>query len=129
MTKSRDASKERYWREVIRRWKASGLEIRRFCKREGVSENCFHWWRRTLQRRDPDQGRRPPRTKPEEARRDKRLDKSPFVPVSLPIAVAEPVEVVHPRGHVLRVPARFDAHALSRLLAAIDASAHCVEES
>jgi hypothetical protein len=31
-----------------------------------------------------------------------------------------PIEVVHPRGHVIRVPAIFDSTALGRVLAAID---------
>jgi hypothetical protein len=31
--------------------------------------------------------------------------------------------VVHPRGHVIRVPAIFDAAALGHILAAIDAPA------
>jgi hypothetical protein len=43
--------------------------------------------------------------------------------VGVPFSVAGPIEVVHPRGHVIRVPAIFDAAALSRILAAIDAPA------
>jgi hypothetical protein len=38
----------------------------------------------------------------------------------LAFPVAGPIEVVHPRGHVVRVPAVFDATALGRVLAAID---------
>jgi hypothetical protein len=44
-----------------------------------------------------------------------------FLPVDLPFAVAGPIEVVHPRGHVLRVPAIFDPTVITRILAAIDA--------
>jgi hypothetical protein len=43
--------------------------------------------------------------------------------VGLPFSVAGPIEVVHPRGHVIRVPAIFDPAALGRILAAIDAPA------
>jgi hypothetical protein len=41
----------------------------------------------------------------------------------MPFSVGGPIEVVHPRGHVIRVPAIFDATALSHILAAIDAPA------
>jgi hypothetical protein len=42
--------------------------------------------------------------------------------VGLPfsVSVGERIEVLHPRGHVVRVPAVFDAAALGRVLAAID---------
>jgi hypothetical protein len=36
---------------------------------------------------------------------------SPFLTVSMPLSLGVPIEVVHPRGHVIRVPALFDAAA------------------
>jgi hypothetical protein len=53
-------------------------------------------------------------------RRGERGAKPAFVPVELALSVAGPIEVVHPRGHVVRIPAVFDAAALGRVLAAID---------
>lgn len=47
----RDGAKERFWREAVRRQRASGLTIRAFCRGEGLSEQGFHWWRRELERR------------------------------------------------------------------------------
>lgn len=41
----------RFWREIMGRQGRSDLSIREFCRREGVSESGFHWWRRELQRR------------------------------------------------------------------------------
>ena len=56
-------------------------------------------------------------------------DASAFLPVALPFAVGTPIEVVHPRGHVIRVPAIFDPVALERILAVLDiASGSCGEE-
>jgi hypothetical protein len=52
--------------------------------------------------------------------RGHREDHSPFLPVSLPLSFGVPIEVVHPRGHVIRVPASFDPIALKRLLAVLD---------
>lgn len=56
-------------------------------------------------------------------RRGCQEDHSPFLPVSLPLSLGVPIEVVHPRGHVIRVPAIFDPAALKRILAVLDVSA------
>lgn len=125
MAKSRDSAKERYWRRMMRRFEASGLGPRRFCEREGVSEHRLHWWRRTLRQRDQSQARRPRASGaggPVRGCGDQGGD-SAFLPVGLPFSVGGPIEVVHPRGHVIRVPAIFDPTALGRILATIDASA------
>jgi hypothetical protein len=122
MAKSRDGTKERYWRGVIRRFEASGLGARRFCKQKRLSEHRLHWWRRTLRQRDRSSARRPRKTRAGGPVRDRKGD-SPFLPVSLPFSLGSPIEVVHPRGYVLRVPVIFDPTALSRILAVIDTSA------
>lgn len=138
MATSRDSAKERYWRRMIRRWEASGLGARRFCEREGLSEHRLHWWRRTLRQRDQGEARRSRGTEadgpvrggagsPVRGRGDHEGD-SAFLPVVLPFSVGVPIEVVHPRGHVIRVPAIFDPTALTRILAAIDAPAGVSEE-
>jgi hypothetical protein len=36
------------WRERLARWRSSGLSVRRFCLREGVSEPSFYLWRKRL---------------------------------------------------------------------------------
>jgi hypothetical protein len=125
MAKSRDAAKERYWRGVIQRCDASGLGVRRFCDREGLSEHRLYWWRRTLRRRGPCQARRPRDTerRGRVRTRGKHQSEYSFLPVGLPLSVGGPIEVVHPRGHVIRVPAIFDPTALGRILSAIDATA------
>ena len=43
-----DREKERYWRGVISKAARSGLSIRAFCEREGVSTGQFYIWRRKL---------------------------------------------------------------------------------
>lgn len=125
MAKSRDAAKERYWRGVIRRLEASGLGPRRFCERERLPEHRLHWWRRRL-RGDQRRTRHPPSTRSRGRVRDRseRREDSSFLPVGIQFSVGGPIEVVHPRGHVIRVPAIFDANALGHILAAIDAPAN-----
>ncbi|MGO8903784.1 MAG: IS66 family insertion sequence element accessory protein TnpA [Isosphaeraceae bacterium] len=131
MAKSRDAAKERYWREVIRRQVASGLGTKRFCAQEGIPEGRFYWWRRTLHQRGRQRARAARDGGAVDSGRDRSSpgDTSAFVPVALPFSVGAPIEVVHPHGHVIRVPAIFDAVALKRILAVLDiSSGSCGEE-
>lgn len=165
MAKSRDAVKERYWRDVFRRQGASGLGVRQFCVQEGLPEHQFHWWRRTLRQRgipNPSRARRPqgpqglkvrdsqaagkpgpvrngrivPERVPSEqtidnpaVQRGFQEDQSPFVPVKLPLSLGSPIEVVHPHGHVIRVPVIFDPEVLKRILAVLDLSAKSLGEA
>jgi len=55
--------------------------------------------------------------------RDRQEDRSAFLPVSLPLSLGVPIEVVHPCGHVIRIPAIFDPVVLKRILAVLDDSA------
>lgn len=125
MAQLRDAAKEQYWRGVIQRFEASGLGARRFCDRERISERRLHWWRRTLRLRDGGPVRRPRGagvSRPRHGHDDQAGDAS-FLPVHIPFSLGSPIEVVHPRGHVIRVPAVFDPTALGRIMAVIDAPA------
>jgi transposase-like protein len=48
----RDPAKEALWRKTLKRFSASGLSVREFCKREQVTESAFYAWRRTIGERD-----------------------------------------------------------------------------
>jgi hypothetical protein len=151
-----DMAKERHWREVLRRFAASDLGTRRFCAQERVSEHQFHWWRRRLRQSvqrplhpvaSPSRGATSPsrdfapRRRLGAAKRRSRLvavnslsnasndaPASPFWSVSAPLTLSAPLEIVHPRGHVIRVPAQFDAAALARILAMLDRAGAVAEE-
>jgi hypothetical protein len=129
MGKPRDAAKERYWRDVLRRFGTSGLGTKRFCAQEGVPEHQFHWWRRRL--RQPIRRQLRQRTVALNPTLDASGDaqESPFLPVSVPLCLGVPIEVVHPRGHVIRVPALFDAAVLGRILATLDRADHLAGEA
>ena len=45
-----DPQRQRYWEEVVRRWKESGRSVRDFCRAEGLRESAFYFWRRKLER-------------------------------------------------------------------------------
>jgi hypothetical protein len=44
--------KERFWRKQVEAWQRSGLSVREFCRRRGLSEASFYAWRRELPLRD-----------------------------------------------------------------------------
>jgi hypothetical protein len=121
-----DRSEEKlaYWRGVLERQQESGLSIRRFCREEQVSEASFHNWRRKIA------GRRGPtvassqgsgRDRAAKKRRRRRDEKAAvFIPLRVRPAVGSLLEVIHPRGCVVRVPAAFDEHSLRAVLKVLD---------
>ena len=48
MARPKDLSLEHAWRQRLRRQTSSGLSIRSFCSREGVSTVSFYAWKRRL---------------------------------------------------------------------------------
>ncbi len=66
-----DKVKELFWRKALVRFAESGLSQSAFCKREGLNQNNFSWWKRTILERDAEKGT--PSTKGEQ--------QTPFVPV------------------------------------------------
>jgi hypothetical protein len=116
--RERDVNKERVWRNVIRRWQASGQTIRGFCREQGLSEAAFHAWRRTIARRD----NQVPSATPVERR-------PTFVPLRVTptpaAAAAAPLELVLGAGRIVRVSPGFDAPTLQTLLAALEGQPSC----
>ena len=49
---ARDRKKESFWRRHIRAQKEGGLSVAAYCRRHGLREYGFYWWRRELARRD-----------------------------------------------------------------------------
>jgi hypothetical protein len=50
--RERDSEREALWREVLARFRSSGLSVRAFCRQERVSEPSFYAWRRTIAQRE-----------------------------------------------------------------------------
>ena len=48
----RDVKKEAFWRRMVRGRAGSGLSVRAWCRRHGLRETGFYWWRAELARRD-----------------------------------------------------------------------------
>ena len=102
--RARDERKERQWRRWIGEWQTSGLSVRAFCQRRGLTVTSFYAWRRVLQRRA--------------------AEKAAFVPVQV-LADAVPdrasaLEVLLTDGRAVRVTPGFDVATLRQLLAVLE---------
>lgn len=101
----------RIWRELIGAWKRSGQSINAFCLDRKLTRSNFDRWRRILAR-DPRESPRGEEPSPPSAA---------FVTLRI---VAEPMaEVVFLSGIVVRVPLDAAPEAVTRLVAAVGATA------
>src|SRR5438128_471231 len=108
----RDAGKERFWRRVVREWRASGLSARAFCVQHDLSEANFYSWRRILAERD--------------------AEPKPFVQVgvlregnAIDGGQASGLELRLLRDRVVSIDRDFDAQTLQRLLALLEEGRTC----
>ena len=120
--KRRDPARERFWRRTIRDQQRSGLSVRDYCKREGLKDGAFRWWRQALARRD-----REPSAATSVDRDGEPTEATPaFLPVRLvDLEVVSPrptppIEVVLPTGPTVRVPPGFDPRTLGQVLAVLE---------
>ena len=106
LRKSRNGSKERYWREVFRQWDLSGLTRVEFCRRRDLTVTTFDFWRRELRRRDADPA----------------VVSRPVAPALVPVTVIgmSAIEVVLRDGRSVRVPAGFDPACLRSVLSVLE---------
>lgn len=106
MARAPDRAKEGRWVRLFREKAASSESVARFCRKRQIPVHQFYWWQRRLHQRDtPDT--------------DQRTSPGAFVPVRVSF-VAPMIEVVHPRGCVVRVAAGVDVQSLRSVLAALD---------
>jgi len=107
--KYRDASKERFWRRMLRQWRRSGLSARAFCEQHGLSQPSLYAWRRTIANRDGEAVRfLPVQVLP------------PEKPAGTGDATAAGLELMLNGGRVLRIGPAFDGPTLQRLLALLE---------
>jgi len=103
------------WTKRIEQWKASGLSAKEFAAKLGVRARTLSWWGWNLSRRSRSRLARKravaiTRTAPAPS-----LSPLTFVEMSSPVAT-EPLEVVLPTSHRIRVRPGFDDTTLNRLL-------------
>ena len=108
--KRRDPKRERFWRNTVSAWGSSGLPVREFCDRRGVTRTAFDYWRKELRRRDDERAIAPPTPT--------------FVPVTVLATPGLAVEVRCPSGHVVVLP-NCDPSLLPELFAALSPGQPC----
>ena len=114
--RERRAEKERFWRGEIEGQAASGISVRAWWRRRGLSEPSFYHGRAELKRRPATSVSSAPA-----AQRAKRLNRTvaaSFVPVRLTTSTSQ-VELVLASGLVIRVPAQ-DLVALRAVLEIVE---------
>jgi transposase-like protein len=113
---ARDLTKETFWRRMSARQAGSKLSIRAWCRKHGVNEGTFHWWRRVLARRDAEG--KPP------VRGDTKTRSTAFVPVRITEDRSKPVdpriEIVLTDGRCVRVHGSVDRQALADVLVVLE---------
>jgi transposase-like protein len=121
---TRDLKKEAFWRERLAQQAASGRTIAAWCRQNDVAGSLFHFWKRTIARRDADRPGPQPKTstRPQEPAVFARVVLAPALPPvhpeSLPASGA--IEIMLAVGHVVRVPSGFDATTLARVLEVLE---------
>lgn len=127
----RDLKKELYWREIFRQHRQSGLNIRAFCRKNGLAEPLFYAWRREVGRRGPVKSERignmQQTASAKSARHSlsepikRKTNAAMFVPIKLSGGVAmspscEAVECVLPGGVILRCPVNMEPAKIASLV-------------
>ena len=100
----RDRKKETFWRRMVRAQSGSGVSVRGWCRKHGLSEAGFHWWRRELARRD--------------------VERPTFVPVRVmeddPASTRGRIDIVLPGGRRVQVSGPVDRAMLADVLAVVE---------
>ena len=105
---------EAVWRERFKRFQSSGMTVKAFCEREGVSAWNFHAWKRRLGLASGrSRSRRKPASRPKARSRREAAgqpeEKPLFVPVTIePVASVSEVRIELPGGAVVHVPSGAD---------------------
>jgi hypothetical protein len=116
--------KERFWRDVLRNQGKSGLNVREFCRGEGLKESAFYFWKRTIAERDREKkgdgksakAKRRPKRGPQ--RKAPASPAATFVPLAV-VGETPRLEIVAPDGWQVAVPGGVDIQTLSDVVAVL----------
>jgi len=108
--KSSDSEPQQFWQMALEACKESGLSIAAFCKKEGITEAAYYYWRRNL---------RGGVSKTE-------AKSSPnFLEVVMPRSNNAVLELVFSSGSSLRINPGVDHKMLSQVLSALKQAGLC----
>ena len=103
-----DTDQHQFWQMVLETFKSSGLSVRQFCQKEGLSEASFYTWRKKL-------------TKSDESAEDeqKNASSSAFIEVSMPKNDPAALELVLSSGNTLRISSGADSTTLNDVISVL----------
>jgi transposase-like protein len=108
--KSSGIEQRQFWQMVIETRQESGLSLAAFCKKEGISEAAYYYWRRKLAGGMP---------------KSKEKSSPEFLEVVLPGSNAMALELVLSSGNTLRINPGADNKILSQVLSALRQAGLC----
>jgi len=133
---TRSPERESCWRQHVESQSTSGVSVRVYCRRHGLSQALFYAWRREIAKRDAEQGPHLPRTEQSvglasrhraqsaELKSPIRSDSAGLIAVEI-VGTAEPrlaaiptLEIEYPGGPVIRLRENASEEVLQRVMAA-----------
>jgi len=108
--KALNNDRRQFWQMVMETRKGSGLSVTTFCKKEGISEAAYYYWRKKLVGTDPKSNRKTPPA---------------FIEVALPQSNATVLELVLSSGNTLRINPGADYKTLSQVLSILREAGLC----
>ena len=122
---------EAFWLRVIREQRRAGLSVGALCRKRGVSESAYYYWKRRLRQlgKIAEESSGPSRRSviraseaPLSGKRSHATSLPTFAAVRLPPrgAVDRDIELALSRGRRLRIPRGFDTETLRRLLGVLE---------
>ncbi len=127
--RDKDEQTEQYWRLVLEEFQSSGLNVREFCRTEGVREPSFYAWRREIGKRDGERPNKPKTkdphrekktTQPEGRRRNAEAPTPALVEIVTRFTASTPaIEIETPTGFTIRLGGEVDRELVASVLASV----------
>jgi hypothetical protein len=111
LTDSKDSDKHQFWQEAIAMQQSSGLNIRQFCRNEGLKEAMFYAWRKKFCDMPDD--------KSAISYQNHQSQASSFIEVNMPNPPAEPLILEITGLGSLKIIPGFDISVLKQVLKVI----------
>lgn len=108
--KSSGIEQRQFWQMAMEAHQESGLSIAAFCKKEGISQAAYYYWRRKLAGGLP---------------KSKEKSSPEFLEVVLPKSNNAALELVFSSGNTLRINPGADHKILSQVLSALKQAGLC----
>jgi len=123
MSKRKNADDQRqFWQMVFETFSKSGLSVRQFCKKEGLNESGFYYWKKKLQASSY-KSQNCDDDLPVESERKNSPD---FIRVSLPQSTRnDDVELALASGSILKFGCHIDKSALGKIVSVLHEQGLC----